>query len=193
MTPSAAAILPTVAAVPPVDPTVLVDVSIRIRAVGSFAFVLLVGGAVLVAAEGFVDRSVDASMETPLKSIAYGVSAQAVIALLGLYAIDQLTSIGPGSPFLATIGPWLLVLAWLALAGFGFGFVVVGAGLTDIAGNRQLWPGLTIGAAVSTFVWALSTLVFGVVVWLLVTSIGIGGPARRWLYASIEGDAGVDG
>jgi hypothetical protein len=191
VTPSAAAILPTVAAVPPVDPTVLADVSIPIRAVGSFAFVLLVGGAVLVAAEEFVDRSVDASMETPSKSIAYGVSAQAVVVLLGLYAIDQLTSISPGSSIVATIGLWLLVLAWLALAGLGF--VVVGAGLTDVAGNRQLWSGLAIGAAMSAFVWTLPTLIFGAGVWLLVASIGIGGPARRWLYASIEGDAGVDG
>ena len=191
MTPSVAAGLPVATAVPPVDPTVLADVSIPVRAVGSFVFVLLVGGAILVAAEGVVDRSVDASMETPLKSIAYGVSAQAVVALLGLYAIDQLTSIGPGSSIVATIGPWLLVLAWSALAGFGF--AVVGTGLTDVAGDRQLWSGLAIGAAVSAFVWALPTLVLGAAVWLLVASIGIGGPTRQWLYASIGDDAGVDG
>lgn len=184
------ALLPGVTAAQPVDPAAVAEVSTPVRAVGSFVLVLLLGGTFLTLAEEFVDRSVDASMERPLTSIAYGAFAQIGLVLLGAYAVSQLASIGSGVPIVATASFWIVSLGWLALAGFGF--TVVGAGLTDAAGDRQLWSGVAIGAAIAAFVWVLPTFGFGLLASIAVVSVGVGGLARRWLHASIGGDTEVE-
>jgi len=187
---TAVTLLPGVVASQPLDPTAVADVSTPIRAVGSFLLVLLFGGSLLTFSEGFVDRSVDASMESPLRSIAYGALAQIGLVLVGTYAVGQLAGLGSGNPIVGLVAFWVLALAWLALAGFGF--TVVGAGLTEAAGTRQLWSGLAIGAAIAAFVWMLPTVLLGALASVVVVSIGIGGPTKRWLHASMDGDAEVE-
>ena len=156
---TAVALFPGVTAARRIDPTAVADVSTPVRAAGSFVLVLLVGGTLLSLAAGFVDRSVDASMESPLRSIAYGTFAQIGLLLLGAYAVSQLVSIGSSRRIVGVVGFWIVSLGWLVLAGFGF--TVVGAGLTDAAGDRQLWSGVAIGAGVAAFVWVLPTVLFG--------------------------------
>lgn len=187
---TAVALLPGVTAGQPIDPTTVTDVSGPVRAVGSFVLVLLVGGAFLTFAEGFVDRSVDASMESPLRSIVYGLLAQISVALLGTYTASQIAGLGSGRPIIGLIAFGILVLGWLVLAGFGF--IVVGGGLTDAAGNRQLWSGVAIGAGVAAFVWVLPTVLIAALVSIIVVSAGIGGPTKRWLHASAGDDTEIE-
>jgi hypothetical protein len=186
------AVLPGTAVAQPVDPTAIADVATPIRVVVAFVSVLLFGGALLVRSEGFVDRSVEATMEHPLKSLGYGALAQGLVAFFGLYGLSQLTAIGVGGSLLTTAGLAVIAVAWLLLAGLGF--VVVGSALTDAAGDRQLWPGLAIGAAIGAAVWMLPTVLLALGAWTVVVSMGIGGPARRWFHDSrgVEADTDPD-
>lgn len=149
--------------------------------------VLVSGGTVLYLSEEFVDRSVDASMESPVRSVLYGILAQVSVVFLGAYAVGQLAGIGSVGPLLSAAGIGIVAVLWIALSGLGF--TVVGASATDAAGERQLWPGLAIGAAVAASVWLLPTFLSGLLAWIVVVSIGIGGPTKEWLHASKGADA----
>ena len=186
------AVLPGTAVAQPVDPTAIADVATPIRVVVAFVSVLLFGGALLVRSEGFVDRSVEATMEYPLKSLGYGALAHGLVAFFGLYGLSQLTAIGVGGSLLTTAGLAVIAVVWLVLAGLGF--VVVGSALTDAAGDRQLWPGLAIGATIGAAVWMLPTVLLALGAWTVVVSMGIGGPARRWFHDSrgVEADTDPD-
>ena len=186
------AVLPGTAVAQPVDPTAIADVATPIRVVVAFVSVLLFGGALLVRSEGFVDRSVEATMGYPLKSLGYGALAQGLVAFFGLYGLSQLTAIGVGGSLLTTAGLAVIAVVWLVLAGLGF--VVVGSALTDAAGDRQLWPGLAIGAAIGAAVWLLPTVLLALAAWTVVVSMGVGGPARRWFHDSrgVETDTDPD-
>lgn len=178
-TTSALAILPGVTAAGAVDPSAVVDASVPVRAAGSFVLVLLFGGGLLYLAEAFVERSVDASMESPLKSVVYGVAAQGVVVFLGIYAISQLSRLGGAVVEVATVAMAVFVLA---LAGLGF--TVVGVRLTETTGGRRLRLGAVVGATISAVVWLAPSFVLGSFAWILVASVGVGGPTERWLHAS---------
>ena len=184
------AVLPGTAIAQLVDPTAITNVATPIRVVVAFLSVLLFGGALLVRSEGFVDRSVEASMEHPLKSLGYGALAHGLLAFFGFYGLSQLTAIGVGGSILTTAGLAVLAFVWLMVAGLGF--VVVGSALTDAAGERQLWSGLAIGAAIGAAVWVLPTVLLALGTWTVVVSMGIGGPARRWFHDSRGVEAGTD-
>ena len=166
------------------DPTVLADVPIVLRAVGAFVLVLLFGGIVLSVSDGFVHRGADAVLERPLISVVYGVLAQVSLVLFGAYASGQLVRLSPVTPTVGTVGLWAVVGATLALSAFGL--AVVGTAITDITGARQVWPGLAIGAAIGAAAWLVPPFGLALLVWLLVVSIGVGGPARVWLHDSAE-------
>lgn len=178
-TASAVAILPGVAAAQAIDPSAIVDAPVAVRAAGSFVLVLLFGGALLYLAEEFVDRSVDASMESPLKSVGYGMVAQGIVVFFGVYAISQVGRISGSA--VEVVGVALAVFV-LALAGLGF--TVVGARLTEIAGERRLRPGVVVGATISAVVWLAPSFVLGLLAWTFVAAVGVGGPTKRWLHAS---------
>jgi len=179
VTAAALAALPGVVAGQPVDPTVLAEASGAVRAAASFAAVLLVGGGLLARYGGFVDRSVDASLERPRVAVVYGVMAFGLVAFVGGYAISQLGRLDVGAS-LPAVGLAVTGLAVLVLAGLGF--LVVGTLITDVRGGRRPWQGLVLGAALSAVGWLLLPLVGGLIVWVLVASFGVGGPTREWFH-----------
>lgn len=176
------ATVPAVAAAQPVDPAVVVDAPAPLRAAGSFVLVALFGGAILALYGGPVDRSIDATMDSPRVSVLYGVMAFVTVGLLGTYAYTFLVSLALGGDVVSIGG--LAVLGCAVLGLTAFGHLVVGTLVTDLQGARRPWYGLVVGAAISALGWLLLPVVGAVFAWLAVAAFGIGGPAREWLYAS---------
>lgn len=164
----------------PVDPVAAAQSSVAVRVVGAFLLVLVFGGIVLYRDEAFVDRAVDASMESPLTSIVYGVFAQGGVVFLGGYVWSQLARIGAVGSLAGNVGGILVLVASLTLAGLGL--TVVGAGITEAAGERQLWPGLAIGAGTGAAAWLAPTLAVGLALWVVLVGLGIGGPTKNWIH-----------
>lgn len=172
--------LPGVAAAQPVDPGAFAEASGAVRAVTSFALVLLVGGALLRQYGTFVDRSVDASMDRPYVAVVYGTMGFGLVALVGGYAVDQLARAGLGGTGLVLAGVGAAALVGLVLAALGF--LVLGTLITELRGCRRPRHGLVLGAALSAVGWLLLPLVEGALAWLLLAAFGIGGPTRRWFH-----------
>jgi len=181
--------LPGATAGQPVDPSAVVELPGPARALGSFLLVLLFGGLLRYRYGGFVDRSVDASMERPGVAVIYGLMAFGFVAFAGAYASSQLSQLPVGSVALATVAVTIAGLAVLLLAGLGF--AVVGTLVTDVRGRRRPWHGLVLGAAISAAGWLLLPLLGGVLAWVLVASFGVGGPTREWFHSNrrAESDA----
>lgn len=173
--------VPGRAAAQSVDPVAAFRSSAPVRVVVAFLLVLLVGGLLLSRDEAFVDRAVDASMANPLVSVVYGVFAQGGIVFLGGYVWSQIARIGSAGALAGRVGAAFVFLFSLALAGLGL--TVVGAGITEAAGDRQLWPGLAIGATIGAAAWLAPTLASGLVVWVLLVGLGVGGPTRNWIHS----------
>lgn len=173
--------VPGRAAAQSVDPVAAFRSSAPVRVVVAFLLVLLVGGLLLSRDEAFVDRAVDASMANPLVSLVYGVFAQGGIVFLGGYVWSQIARIGSAGALAGRVGAAFVLLFSLALAGLGL--TVVGAGITEAAGDRQLWPGLAIGATLGAAAWLAPTLASGLVVWVLLVGLGVGGPTRNWIHS----------
>jgi hypothetical protein len=173
--------VPGRAAAQSVDPVAAFRSSAPVRVVVAFLLVLLVGGLLLSRDEAFVDRAVDASMANPLVSLVYGVFAQGGIVFLGGYVWSQIARIGSAGALAGRVGAAFILLFSLALAGLGL--TVVGAGITEAAGDRQLWPGLAIGATIGAAAWLAPTLASGLVVWVLLVGLGVGGPTRNWIHS----------
>lgn len=183
----ATVLLPGVAAGQPVDPTAVVDASGLVRAAASFVLVLAVGGILVYLFDGFVDRSVDSSAERPLTSVVYGLLAHVCVVFGGFLVFSQLSLVSSaGMP----AGLTVVVLAWVALSGLGL--AVVGTTITEVAGERRLWLGTAVGAAVSAVIWVVFPFLAGVVVLVVLVSMGIGGPTRKWLHATKSVDVEPD-
>jgi len=176
----ALAVLPARVAAQPLDPVAAARSSVAVRVVGAFLVVLLFGGIVLYRSEEFVDRAVDASMDRPLTSVVYGVFAQGGVVFLGGYVWSQLARIGAVGSLAGNIGGILVLVASLALAGLGL--TVVGAGITEAAGDRQLWPGLAIGAGAGAAAWLAPTVLVGAAIWIVLVGLGIGGATKSWIH-----------
>jgi len=172
--------VPWITAVEGIGPTAVLDVPEPIRAVVIFALVVVFGGVVLARHGEFVDRSVDASMESPLKGLVYGVVLQGglVMAWGYLYA-NVLQFVAPGSivglSVLAAGAASLLVVA-------GVGLTVVGASVFDVVSYRQLWPGLIVGAGLGAGATLVPIPAVAVAIWVVVVGVGVGGPTRRWVH-----------
>jgi hypothetical protein len=163
-----------------VDPSVILDAP-PTRAIGAFVFVVLFGGLLLWRFDGFVNRAVDTSMERPAVSTAYGVTAHVCVLFFGVYFFGQVTRLSANG--LVVAGTAAAVAA--AVVGLaGLGLTVVGARLTELVGERRPWYGLVVGAALGAAAWLLPVVAAGLVVWVLLVSIGIGGPTREWIHAS---------
>jgi hypothetical protein len=182
-------VLPGLAAARSLDPSVVVDTP-WLRAVVSFLLVLSFGGAVLVRYDELVDRSIDVSMERPLVSTVYGVVAHLVIAFAAGVFSTQLANAGVDQSILSVSSSAVLGAIMLGLAGLGF--TVVGTWLTELRGERRPWNGLAVGAAIGAVGLLVLPLPAGLLVWVLVVSIGIGGPTRKWVHEdrSIETETG---
>ena len=149
------------------------------RAIASFLIVLGVGTAVRYWRPGLIERAVDATLERPLTAPLYGVATAVLGWLVVAYAFGQALRIGGG------VGQAAVILGvGGALAVAGFGFVVVGTGLTAVVDDRHRWAGSLAGAGASALVLLALPDRLGLVVWAVVAAAGLGGGARRWLHAS---------
>lgn len=163
------------------DPTAILGLPGSLRALIAFVVVLGLGSLLLWRYDGVVERSIAASIDRPLASLGYGMGAQAGIAFVGFYSVTQLSQLPSLGRFLTGLGLWL-VLGLLCAAG-ALGFTVVGAGVVELGWGRGRWHGLLIGAILAGGV-ALDGPAVGAIVWIVVVSMGIGGPIRDWFLAA---------
>jgi len=173
--------VPGVAAAQPLSPTVVTDLSGPVRALGSFALVLLFGGALLVRYGEFVDESLDALIDSPYAAVPYGLMAYGVVVLVGLYGISQLGRVGVANTVLGQLGVVAILTVVVVLTALGF--LVVGTLLTDLSGRRRPTRGLVLGAVLSAVGWVALPFAGGLAIWVVVAAFGIGGTTRRWFHA----------
>lgn len=161
------------------------ETSGAMRAVAAFALVVCLGGVVLWRADSFLDRSIDASMEQPVSSLGYGLAAHAVIAFVGVYLANKLARYGVFGSASSYVGLGVGV-ALVGVAG-AVGFTVVGSTVTDLLAERRGWPGLVLGGVVAAGIAVVAPDV-GAVLWFGIVSVGVGGPVREWVQASVVAD-----
>ncbi|MBV0926201.1 hypothetical protein KTS45_18500 [Halomicroarcula limicola] len=160
---------------------VVTGTSGAVRAVGSFALVLLFGGAVLYRHEGFVDRSLDALVDRPGVAVFYGLMAYLIVLAVGLYGISQLGRVGVADTLLGRLAVVCILAAIMLLTGFGF--LVVGTLVTDLWGHHRPVYGLVVGAGLSAIGWLVLPVIGGLAVWVVLAAFGIGGATRLWYHA----------
>lgn len=168
-------------------PGALVALSGPTQAALSFVFVLAVG-ALLASQRGpTVDRAIDRTLDGSPAAVVYGVMAFALVVFLGGYLVTQVSRVGGEAGRLG--GTLVVGAAVLALAGYGY--LVVGAYLTEIEGERRVFHGAVVGAALSAVPWLLLSTPFAVGVWLLVAAVGLGSPTRHWIHGArtVESEA----
>lgn len=161
-------------------PSAILDAPAPVRALAAFAIVSVLGGLLLWRYAPFVDRAIESSMARPLSSLAYGVAAHAVIAFGGVYLTNQLAQITMQGQSVGAIG--VLVGLLLVLLAAALGFTVVGSTVVSAVWGEQRWYGLVVGACIAGVAGFLGSTAGGLL-WFVVVSMGIGGPARRWLHA----------
>lgn len=179
--------LPGAVASRPVDlSTVLETPTLR----GAIVFVLAVvaGTAVRYRYADVVDRSVRPSMDSPLVSVIYGFGAHLLIAFAAGVISTQLAAAGVDRTSLRLGSSAAVGLIGLIFAGLGF--AVVGSWLTELQGERRPVRGVAVVAALLAIA-ALLLPPLAALLWVLVASVGMGGPTRRWIHAerSVESDA----
>lgn len=164
-----------------VDPAVLVEAGSTVRGSLAFLLVLVVGGALRWRFEPFLERSIDSSSAKPLLSLVYGVAAHAVFVFAGIYLASQLAQVQVSGWNAGSIGILFGVLLMGGAASLGF--TVVGATIVKHAWAPVRGAGVVVGALVAGGVAVIDPL-FALALWLVLVSIGIGGPIRTWLHAS---------
>lgn len=162
-------------------PTSFFELPGLVRGLAAFALVLLIGAWLLRRYGSFIDRSIEASIERPISSLAYGIAAHLTIIFFGVYAASQLGQAVPSGRPVAGVGLWAGV-AGLAVAA-SLGFTVVGVAVVEFGWGRHPWYGLLLGAVIAGLAGLADPLV-GMVVWVVVVSTGIGGPVRNWFNAA---------
>lgn len=182
--------LDALAAVPPLQAggmEPLLEQPAPVRGLAGFLVVAGLGVALRWRYGGFVDRAIAASMNRPVAALAYGVAANAVLAFAGFYLTTQLGSsvLGPVGGTLGFVaGAGLLVLAGAV------GFTVVGTTVVGVVAGDGSPFGPVVGGALAAVAVALDPLTGGVL-WFVLVSMGIGGPARRWLNADAYPEPGT--
>lgn len=163
-----------------VDPSIAVDAPAPVRATAAFVVVVLLGGLLVRRRGAFLDRSVAALLDDPVWSVGYGVVAHLLIGFTGVYLTARLGQVQFSGVNASNLG--LVVLVVLALSAGVVGFTVVGSAAVDVWGGGSDWAGPVVGGLVAGVLASLGLLVGGLG-WLLVASVGIGGPMRRWVHA----------
>lgn len=177
---TALTVAPGTAAAQPLDPVALTEAPSVVWAVASFALVLLFGGVLLYRDEGFLERSVDASLERPWVAVIYGLMAFGFLLFAGGYASSQLARLGSTGGTLSMVALGVAGVAALVLAALGY--LVLGTLITDLQGSRRPWHGLVLGAGISAVGWLLLPLLWGLAAFVLLAAFGVGGPTRRWFH-----------
>jgi hypothetical protein len=183
MTPSAAALAGSHASPPlqALDPSIVVDAPASVRAAAAFLLTVVFGGAVIYWYGGRIDAAVDASKANPLLSAVYGLIAYGLVAFFIVYAYSQVVRIGVGTEVITVLAVVVLGVVLLSLGGLGF--VVVGAWLTDSFDIGDTWAGLVGVALASGLVLLVLPVGVGLLVWLGIAAVGVGGPTRAWMHA----------
>lgn len=163
------------------DPSTLLDLPGQVRGPIAFAAVLAFGATVLWRFDGVVDRSINASIDRPLSSLAYGIGAHATLVFAGVYITSQFSQLTLSGRSLGVLGIWLglVLLAFTA----GLGFTVVGSAVVELGWDRPRWQGLVVGALIAGLAGFVEPVAGGLI-WLVTVSTGIGGPVRSWIHAS---------
>lgn len=162
------------------DPSALLELSGPAYAVLSFLAILATGAGLLVRREPGVDLAVDRAVRgLPLAAV-YGIIPFAAVAFVGGYVVSQGARVGVTSRLLVQTLGALVAVAMVALAGLGY--LVVGAYATELEGERRLWVGAVVGAALSALPWLLLPLVPALVAWIVVAAVGLGGTTQRWVH-----------
>jgi hypothetical protein len=162
------------------DPSALLDLSGPAYAVLSFLAILAAGGGLLVRRESGVDLAVDRAIRgLPLAAV-YGIIPFAAVVFVGGYVVSQSARVGVANRLLVQTLGVLVIGAAVVLAGLGY--LVVGASLTELEGDRRLWIGAAVGATLSALPWLLFPLVPAAVVWIGVAAVGLGGTTQRWVH-----------
>lgn len=155
------------------------------RAAVALTAVLLIGGVVLAWDRSRVERATVSSTNRPLYSLAHGVAAHVVIIFGAVYAANQLGPIEIAGRSAASVGMLAGIVLLLVVAAFGF--TVVGTIIVEYGLSRGSWTGLVAGAVLAAVAASLP-LLYGGLLWLLLVSMGIGGPLRLWFNASSDGE-----
>lgn len=164
------------------DPSVLVDLSGPVRAALSFLLVLTASVALLIRREGTVDQAIDRMAEGSPVAIVYGLMPFGLVVFLVGYLFSQIGRIGTGSQVIQSGGMLIASIAVSMLVGFGY--LVVGAYLTQIEGSRRSWPGAVIGATLSAVPWLVLPVLPAAVVWFLGAAVGLGSQTRHWVHGA---------
>jgi hypothetical protein len=163
---------------PGVEPTDLLGLDAPTLAAGAFLLVVVVGGAVGYSRPALLDRAANDALDRPIRTPLYGVAATILGWLGAVYLLGQAFRLaGNAIGTAATVA-----VAAGALAVGGFGVAAVGTGLAAAAGVRR--HGVVVGATVGALIPLALPAGPALALWTLVAAIGVGGPARRWLYAS---------
>ncbi|PSQ02309.1 hypothetical protein BRC92_09230 [Halobacteriales archaeon QS_4_69_31] len=165
----------------PLDPSVVAGVPPLYRAAGSFVLVALFGVAVLSWSQRFVEGSVEASMARPHVSVVYGLVAYGLVGFLGMLFLVQLSFVGLTGSSLAYVVAGLVGVGVLVLAGLGY--AVVGSALVELVAERQPWNGLVLGAVLSGLAVLVLPPLAGLLAWVVLAAVGVGGPVREWMHA----------
>lgn len=170
-----------VAAGQPTAPSAIRDVPGPLRAAAVFGLVIVVGAGWLAQRRSFVSRAIDSSMERPVSSFLHGVIAFVLVAFVGFLAVVQAAQFGVAVDAVTILGSGLAGVVLIVLGSLGY--VVVGAKITDVVGERRPWNGVVFGAAIGAVGWLLLPVLFAASLWLLGAAVGVGGPMREWLHA----------
>ena len=163
------------------DPSVLFDAPASARAAAVFLLTVVFGGAIIYRYGGRIDAAVDASKSNPLLSIVYGLIAYGLVAFFVVYAYSQVVRIGVGTGVITALA--VVVLGGILLSLSGLGFVVVGAWLTDSFDIGDTWTGLVGVALLGAVALLVLPIGLGLLVWLGIAAVGVGGPTRSWMHA----------
>lgn len=173
------ALLPGVASAIPLEPSALADLSALVRATVGAGIVLVVGAGFLTTRNSLVDRSIDASLKSLPSTVFYGLAVHFVFLFAGAYIISQITRVMSG---LEVVVYGITGIGLMTAAGLGY--TVVGAAITQMAGERRTWLGLAIGTALAAGALLILPFIWSIGAWILIVSVGIGGSAREWFHAS---------
>jgi hypothetical protein len=163
------------------DAAAVVEAPASVRAAVVFVLTVAFGGAVIYRYGGRLDAAVEASMRSPIRSVVYGLIAYGLVGFFLAYGYTQLLRVGVGTTAITVVA--VAVLGSFLFGLGGLGFAVVGLWFTRALGARDPWIGL-VGVG---FVGALALFALpfaaGVLVWLGIAAVGVGGPTRTWMHA----------
>lgn len=171
------------------DPAAFLELSGPVYALLSFLSLLVVAAVLLQRRTETVDHAVDHATDgLPLAAV-YGVIPFGLVVFGGGYVLSQTARAGVSSRVLGWAVASIVVTAILVLAALGY--VVIGAYVTELEGERRLWTGAVVGAALGAIPWLLLPTQFALAVWVVVAAIGLGGTTQEWVHGerTVESEA----